>query len=164
MLNFVKIKRTRKNILRPLKFNGNVHTSVKVIFSTIIINPQEGGIYKCHKSAHQATTGHARMQPAWGREIMRRNHFFKWRLNPIRDSNNELMTWQDFLPKGNGIQKSKMSLRTRQVLVQNKIPFAQCVQLLLILVTGVDWSLRLKWLRIWSFYIKTGCMILCSIF
>lgn len=48
------------------------------------------------------------------------------------------MTWQDFLPKGNGIQKSKMSLMTRQVLVQNKLPFAQCVQLLLILVTGAD--------------------------
>lgn len=66
MLNFVKIKQTRveRTFSGPFKFNGNVHTSVKVIFSTVIINPQEGGIYKCHKSSRQAKTGHARMQPA----------------------------------------------------------------------------------------------------
>lgn len=101
MLNFVKIKQTRveRTFSAPLKFNGNVHTSVKVIFSTVIINPQEGGIYKCHKSSRQAKTGHARMQPAWGRETTRRNHFLKWSLNRIKDNNNELMTWQDFPPQ-----------------------------------------------------------------
>lgn len=36
------------------------------------------------------------------------------------------MTWQDFLTKGNGIQKSQMSLMPGQALVQNKLPFAQC--------------------------------------
>lgn len=58
------------------------------------------------------------------------------------------MTWQDFFPKGNGIQKSKTSLMTGQLLVQNKLPFAQCAQLPPILVLGVNAVGRLKWLHV----------------
>lgn len=146
-VKFCQNKQTRKNILRPPQIQWQCSYFSQGDFSTVIINPQEGGIYKCHKSARQAKTGHASSQPAQGREVMRRNHFFQWRLNPIKD-NNELMTRQDFSPKGNGIRKSKMGLMTGQILAQNKLSFAQCAQLLLMLVRGTDWSLRLKWLHI----------------
>lgn len=136
MLNFVKIKQTRveRTFSGPFKFNGNVHTSVKVIFSTVIINPQEGGIYKCHKSSRQATTGHARMQPAWGREITRRNHFLWWSFSPIKD-NNELMTGQDFLPQRKWYSKKwNKSCDWISTFVEPTIFFANCAQLLSILI------------------------------
>lgn len=52
------------------------------------------------------------------------------------------MTWQVFLPKGNGIQKKSNKSNDWTRTWADKLPLAQCAQLLLIL--GYKYGLKFK--------------------